>query len=242
MTKSASLFLVTLAGLSGSAFAGESDPTIASLKEEILSVARANTLNTTEELAATRAKLEPLVNQLVSLAGPLDVPTQLQKVEGAWYELWSDDREPEKPGAKLRRDTVYQVVTPAGYFYNLGTSEGQLPTGQKLTYTAFLRGVYTLDPARNGFRIQFTDIGFINGYPPAATPLRDLVSKAEADKGFLNKFPFDLKAPKGPINQTGFLTNIYVDEKVRIARGFADLDGREDLYVLERTDAPVVTD
>lgn len=221
-----------------SAFAGEREE----LKEQILAIARANQLDTAAELPETRAALEPLVERLVSLAGPLDVPAQLGKVEGAWYELWSDDREPEKPGSKLRRDTVYQVVTKSGFFYNIGTSEVQIPNGPKLANTGFLRGVYTINAEKNGLEIEFVKAGYVDGFLPATANLVDTIYLAETDPYFLKKFPFPLKAPQGPIGQKGFLTNVYVDDNIRIARGEAYLDGIQDLYVLERVSSPVVTE
>jgi hypothetical protein len=214
------------------------------LKTEILAIAKANTFDTPETLPVTRAALEPLVERLVSLAGSDDVLTQLRKVEGSWYELWSDDREPEKPGSRLRRDSIYQVVTGAGFFYNIGTSESTLPVGPTpgATYTSFLRGVYTLNAAKNGFEIEFTNLGFIDGWLDAGSNLVDTIYRAESDASFLKAFPFPVKAPRGPIGQRGFLTNVYLDANLRIARGEGYADGRQDLYVLEKVSAPVVTE
>ncbi|MCA2962133.1 MAG: hypothetical protein IOD12_17920 [Silvanigrellales bacterium] len=235
---------VTIAGIlatltfAPTALAGEREE----LKEQILAIARANQLDTRAELPETRAALEPLVQRLVTLAGRDDVLTQLAKVEGAWYELWSDDREPEKPGSKLRRDTVYQVVTNAGFFYNIGTSEVEIPGGPKLANTGFLRGVYTLNYKKNGLEIEFVKAGFVDGFLPSGSNLVDTIYAAETDSSYLKKFPFPMQAPRGPIGQRGFLTNVYVDENVRIARGEAYLDGIQDLYVLEKVSSPVVTE
>jgi PAP_fibrillin len=231
---------VSLAGFAfaSPALAGEREE----LKEQIVALSKANTLDAPAELPETRAALEPLVERLVALAGRDDVPTQLAKVEGAWHELWSDDREPEKPNSKLRRDTVYQVVTKSGFFYNLATSEVSIPGGPVTANTGFLRGVYTIDAKRNGIEIEFTKAGYVDGFLPAGTDLVDAIYRAETDPSYLKKLPFPLKAPRGPIGQKGFLTNVYVDGDLRIARGEAYLDGKQDLYVLGKVSTPVVTE
>jgi len=207
----------------------------AELKAAILNIAADNAANTVGELPITRQKLEPLVEELVALNnGEPTVDEQLELIEGAWKEVWSDDREPERPGSRLLRDTIYQVVSAQGYFYNIAVSETQIPNGPKLENTTFLRGAYTLDSVANGLRIQFTDIGFLPGR--ISSGLLGQIEKAESDTSYLKKFPFDLKAPKGPINQTGLLRNVYVDAELRIARGVADIDGIHDLLILTRAD------
>ncbi len=207
----------------------------AELKAAILNIATENSANTIAELPVTREKLEPLVQELVALnKGEPNVDEQLTLVEGTWKEIWSDDREPERPGSKLLRDTIYQVVSAQGYFYNIAVSQTQIPNGPLVENTSFLRGRYSLDAESNGLRIQFTDIGYLPGR--IGSGFLGYIDQAESDPNFLKKFPFDLKAPKGPINQTGLLKNVYVDEELRIARGVADLDGIPDLLVLTRAD------
>lgn len=204
------------------------------LKKQIMDIARSNTYNSPEELPFTREALEPLVQQLNELSSVPPVSIQVGLVEGSWKEIWSDDREPSRPGVTLNRNSVYQVVTKSGYFYNIGTIRGVLPSGQKVEFTGFLRGVYTQDLMTNGLQIQFTRLGYLDGQLPAQTQLFDTIIKAETDSSFLKSFPGDVTAPRGPVGQKGFLQNVYVDGDIRIARGFNYADNQQDLYILRK--------
>ena len=204
---------------------------IAELKQEIFAVAEANTTNSLEELPVTRAELQPLVEELLSISPVMELPEQLAGIEGPWRELWSDDREPGRPGSQIDRTQVYQVITGVGTFYNIGFSES--PRGK---VTTFLRGQYTPSVLEKGLFITFTDVKFKPGFLEEGTGLVDLVEKAENQTLGLMDFPFDLTVPRGPIGARGFLETLYVDEDMRIASGFNFADKKIDLYVLRRVE------
>jgi PAP_fibrillin len=207
---------------------------MAKLVSKIETIAQSNTLNSPEKLASTRKKLEPLIEKLLAFNGTQYIDEQLSLSVGTWKELWSDDREPSRPGIELQRNTVFQVVTGSGYFYNVATSAGKLPNGAPVEYTSFLRGAYTRNAEQNGIDFSFTKIGFLPGSLPSDINLFDTIIRAETESSFLSKFPGDLKAPRGPIGAKGFLTTVFVNDNLRISRGFNKADGKQDLYILKR--------
>ena len=230
------LLMSTLVGLSTMfatyASATEQSPTDREeLKQQIIDIAAANTLNPDEQLPVTRALLQPLVDQLIEQSEPMDLPTRLAGIEGAWKELWSDDREPTRSGNSLNRDQVYQVVTGVGVFYNLAVSD--TPFG---IITTFLRGQYQSSPLADGLFITFTDINYQRGTLREDVKLPELITEVENGQVELEQFPFDPRVPNGPVGARGFLKTLYVDDTLRIAYGFNFADSKEDLYILKRTE------
>jgi hypothetical protein len=200
---------------------------IAELKEQILSIARANN-GRRDNLPEVRAQLDPLVAQLASTRAPVTAEQDLPVTVGAWKEIWSDDVEPEPPGFVLDRDTVYQIVTPFGYFYNV--AERVSPQGQRAT--GLLRGQYSSMDEYLG--IEFTAVG-VRFAPLGDAVLYDLALGFENGTEPYLVPPGD-NAP--PVGARGRIRNLYIDQEIRIATGRNLADGRDDLYVLVRTERP----
>lgn len=231
------LSIVSLGGLTASAMASQTqgqersqvETRAEELKAKIVAIASENTLNSVEELPATREKLQPLVEELLSLSTDQSLGEELAAIEGGWKELWSDDREVGRPGTTIDRESIYQFVTGVGVFYNIGVS-----TSPRGTITTFLRGQYQDSQLADGLFITFTDVSFIPNTLDPGKNLESLIDGLEDQTFATQRFPFDLTVPRGPIGARGFLETLYVDSDVRIASGYNFADKKIDLYVLER--------
>lgn len=200
------------------------------LKEQIREIAIAN-IGNLEDKAETRALLEPLVEELSTYHSPAQATDDLELLEGAWKELFSDDEEPEPPGFRTDRDTVYQVVTKEGYFYNLSNLQGFI------TVSGILRGEYT--PAGEYLNITFTDVSTRLQKLADGLELFPFVQGIESGKIGTITPPGNNTAPNGPVGARGNIRNIYIDEDFRVATGENFADGIVDLFVLDKVDFAV---
>ena len=209
---------------------------VARLKERIRAISLANQTRT-DNLPAVAAQLRPLVNRLVALV-PQTQQEKQDLVIGTWYNLWSNlGYGPSAPD--LRR--IFQVVTSQGYYFNLSQS----PAPLLLIGTAVfaLRGAYA--PIPEGFAIRFTRNGFFGGTLVGRTGAELFTLATDIERGARPLIPLP-----GPIGISGRLTNIYVDQDLRIAggdqtpvfddKGRVSVPGQFDLlFVLDRQVGPV---
>jgi hypothetical protein len=200
---------------------------IEDLKSQIRGIAIEN-LERRDNLAETRARLEPLVKELSSFHRPENAAADLPLLEGAWKELFSDDVEPEPPGFGTDRDGVYQVITSEGYFYNFGNLIGFGP----LRVLGVLRGEYK--PVNDFLNIEFTKVSVrLNGLRENED-LDQLVADIESGAVSTIVPPGDSRAPNGPVGAQGNIRNIYIDSDFRVATGSNFADGIQDLFVLDK--------
>jgi len=220
-------------GVCTSAFADDvSDAArIAELKASLRSIAREN-LGRRDNLPETRAKLDPLVNELAAFHKPADATADLPALVGAWKEIFSDDVEPERPGLKNDRDTVYQVITDRGVFYNFSDL-----TAGPLSVLGVLRGVYT--PAADFLNIEFTKVSFRPFALRNNDNLVSLVDNLEEGRVFTLTPPGDSRFPNGPVGAKGNIKALYLDGDFRVATGSNFADGKFDLYLLDRVTTPI---
>lgn len=209
------------------AFASAPDTRIAELKKEILAVgdeARSRAVSDSDDNdPAVRAKLDPLVAELVSLAPKRPEFEKLVDSLGAWKSVWSD-----LPGTNAFADAVYQVVFPGGYYYNISKEPGD--NGQERT--GYLRGTYVLREKDLG--INFTKAVLAPGFPAKGTDLATLAMKAEI--GLYDEAP-DPEGQKG-LGRPGNLITEYVDGDFRVVRGSAEQNQVfNSLFILRRVTA-----
>jgi hypothetical protein len=209
---------------------------ITRLKAQIRAIAQANT-ERTDNLAAVKAELAPLVNRLVALTPQGSELDKLARSVGAWRNLWSD----------LAYDTfqpdlsrVFQVVTDAGHYWNLSQAPAELP-GIGPVFNA-LRGAYAVIPT--GLAIRFTTDGLVAGTLVGTTGAQ-LIALADAiERGAVPRIPLP-GGGIGPLRITGTLTTAFVDGDLRIIgggsaprfddNGVIEVPGQFDLlFVLER--------
>ena len=198
---------------------------IAELKKEIRSIAIEN-IGKKELRTQLREQLQPLVDELGAFHTPANAEADLPLLEGAWKEIFSDDVEPEPPGFGTDRDSVYQVVTKDGYFYNLSNLKGII------TVAGVLRGEYK--PAGDFLNIKFTKVSVRLQKLDSKTELFPFVQDLESGKLGSIVPPGNNKAPNGPVGAEGNIRNIYIDQDFRIATGENFADGIKDLFVLDK--------
>ena len=176
-----------------------------------------------------RNLLAPLVRELVLLNPTSTKEQELKNLQGAWYQIWSDDYEPDRPGTQKDSSQIYQVVTDKGYFYNLA----EVLVDGKTTFTGILRGEYK--QGNSGLNIEFVRTGIRTGGLPDDLTVQQFIQGVE--EGSIDYIENkDAVFPRGPIGQKGLLINIYLDDTFRVAIGSNNTDGTFDLYVLEKVD------
>lgn len=198
-----------------------------SLKARILKIAYANQTRT-DNTAAVRAQLDPLIHELVAITPPRSEPEKLYQVLGAWYQVWTDAPFVQPtPFGSYDLTKSYQVVFN-GYYWNVST---YLPTdGPRVTQ--FLRGEFgvtqrALEP------VKFTtDVYGIGEVPPKADVLTYAI---RAESGEYDAQPTPGPSPVG-LPQLP-LINVYVDDNVRLVTSLLDGKPAGSLFVLLRSSA-----
>lgn len=230
------LAALVVAALPALAFAQERIPTNPpypvsaeqrSLKEQILRIAFANQTRT-DNTAAVRAQLDPLVHELVAITPPRTEPEKLYQVLGGWYQVWSDAPflQPT-PFGSYDLTKAYQVVFN-GYYWNVSSF---VPTvGPRATQ--FLRGEFgvtqrALEP------VKFTTDVFGIGEVPAKADVLTYAIRAES--GEYDAQPTLAPSPVG-LPQLP-LINVYVDDNVRLVTSLLDGKPAGSLFVLLRSSA-----
>lgn len=205
--------------------ADDSTERIQELKKEILDIAftAQGTYDSDDNDPEVRERLDPLVDELVSLAPVKTEFEKLADVIGTWYQVWSDGPS-GNPGAGALADSIWQVVFPEGYYWNV--SRSQNGTFQSMGY---LRGIFAVNA--NNLTIEFTKSVFSPQWS-FAEPTRQAML---AEFGSFDTHPTPYPPNTSPLGKKGYLANVYVDEDLRICRGGgADFGSGTYLYILER--------
>jgi hypothetical protein len=217
--------LMTLSlGITSTSLAQDNKDRIAELKQQILDISRTaqGEYDGDDNDPTVRAKLDPLVSELVKLVPARSETEKLPQVVGAWKQVWADGPGGGSPGSGgALGNAVFQVVFPDGYYWNVAKNKiaGVEAMG-------FLRGKFEIDVDK--LNIEFTKSVGAPGWSPAGTESYMLAMRAEVGA-------YDLVPTPGPIGKKGFLANTYVDEDIRICTGGGDDFGTGTyLYVLER--------
>ncbi len=191
------------------------DVRVESLKTELLDIAFAN-IDREDNLEEVRERVEPIIRDLAGVFGSPPVEQILPKLAGAWRQIWSDFPYRGTPGVQDDNRQVYQVVSPNGYYYNLGN---QLRPGAG-PLTGVLRGAYDLEPDQ--LRIRFTRLGFRFGHLDPTRVLSDFAEDLESGREDIRPVPGEGLAPNGPVNIYGTLKTLYIDDELRIGFGSQD--------------------
>lgn len=205
--------------------ADDTSERIQELKAEILEAAFAaqGEYDSDDNSVEVRQKLDPLVDELISLVPARTEQQKLIDVIGTWYQVWADGPG-GPPGQGALGDSIWQIVFPEGYYWNVARNRNG--DAQSMGY---LRGKFTVNESSLG--IEFTKAVF-NPQWSFAEPTR-LAMLAEFGAFDANPTPY----PPGtsPIGKKGNLANVFVDEDLRICRGGGgDFGDKTYLYVLER--------
>jgi hypothetical protein len=229
--------------------------TKAQLKARVRRIASENTLKTDDaSRASARAQINPFIADLARL---YKTPPATQELStggfaGTWKQLWSDDFRPAPPGAPAGDPaSIFQVVTPKGYFYNFSNLVVPTPPGApKVVIGSFLRGAYTLEtPTAHVLDIVFTRVGGLPSALPDSKGLGDLVEAIESGRvAGAGGPPGGVGGPPagaggrpagpppgaGPVGVKGKIQNLYLDADLRIALGGTSEQQFNKVYVLER--------
>lgn len=233
--------VMLIVGCSMAARAAELPPDLQVIKQQIIDIAAANT-NNTENIAAVRTQLEPLIAQLEAWFIENRPGNEVALTQVPWKNLWYDDPDIAFDlqlgplSLSQPRDRIFQVVQ-AGYYYNVSEFRLTLFDWQ-VSLQNYLKGAYSIvDPAtpdttgqdrRNVIALTFVSNGVFWGTIPRFIPLSWLVQAV--DNGQLPVIPVP-----GPIGVQGRLWNRYVDADLRIAGGY-NVNQPEviDLYLLKK--------
>ncbi|WP_413580923.1 PAP/fibrillin family protein [Bdellovibrio sp. HCB288] len=217
--------LMTLSfGYTSTTLAQDDKDRIAELKQQILDISRTaqGEYDGDDNDPTVRAKLDPLVNELVTLVPARTETEKLSQVVGAWQQVWADGPGGGPPGSGgALGSAVFQVVFPDGYYWNV--AKNRIAGAESM---GFLRGKFEIDVGK--LNIEFTKSVGAPGWVATGTESYMLAMRAEVGE-------YDAVPTPGPIGKKGFLANTYVDEDIRICTGGGDDFGPGTyLYVLER--------
>jgi cytochrome c556 len=199
---------------------------ITELKREILRISeqasRKVTYDNEDNDPAVRARLTPLIQELLALAPARTQQETLTDVVGVWKSVWSDLSYfgPFAP----RADSMYQVVFPTGYYYNLSTYDGAAGT-----FTSVIKGTFFV--AEPTLQIEFVKATRFPEALPRGADLATVAMRAE-----LGVYDFELDPNNAPgIGFRSTFRQEYVDEDLRIGTGPV-MNGFNTLFILRRAD------
>lgn len=195
---------------------------IAELKKQILDISKQASgkvkYDNEDNDPKVRVQLDILIDELVKIAPVKSQAEKLNRVVGVWKSVWSDlNFFGEAPLA----DSVYQVVFPDNYYYNLSNYDS--PTAGH--YAGIIKGVFTVqEPA---LKIKFVKFSKYSKPFLVGSDLATLAMRAE-----LGEYDEQIEQSPGLGFESSF-EQVYVDEQIRIGLG-RNFDGFNTLFILER--------
>ena len=215
---------------------------LAATKLALRNLSNAN-MGRTDNAAAVRAQVQPLVDKLARHFGSRSAIAKLPLVQGAWRQPWTDFPFPMTSFISRDSQQVYQVVDASGHYWNIGDQKAVGFIGM----TGVLRGAFV--PAGKKINLQFTNVGFRFGRLSKNEDLVEMASELGSGERFYFGLPGGGKAPKGPVDIKGTLETLYVDADLRVDQGTQEdvLDDRgaiavpgygPKLFVLDRVSKP----
>ena len=204
-----------------------------------------------------RTILNDRISKLQAASPKLTEDEKLARTKGAWHQVWSDEENPQvqqQPGVTAIEQQVYQVVLDNGVGFNFGLREGPFgPPG----------GDGKPSQGKAIFIIRFEVSGgaaskivtFTNTYARPGTfanlePLETLAASidgcAKSADATACLAPLRIQErqagrfPRGPIGSQSPLLTDYIDGDFRVVTVPNSVTNRLDLFILERTKAPVL--
>lgn len=215
---------------------------LAATKAQLRAIANAN-MARTDNFAAVRAQVDPLVDKLARHFGQRQATQKIPLVAGGWRQLWSDYPYPMTPFISMDPTQVYQVVSANGHYWNVGDQKALGFLG----LTGVLRGKFA--PSGTKIALEFTAVGYRFGRLSRGTDLVSFADDLESGGAYYLPTPGGGKAPRGPVGIRGTLETLYVDADLRVDRGtqedFVDAEGTvlvpgygAKIFVLDRVTTP----
>jgi len=182
-------------------------------KEEIVADIKSLCLSKDSD-CEKRSKFINLIDELKAVTNysEIQISYPVNKVAGAWKQLWTDQKYPVPKFLKLDPNRIFQVVSKDGFYWNLSDiwAFGVIPI------TGCLRGKYEKIYGSPTLEVEFTKNGFRLFTLPSGNII-EFMNLVETGKKWI--LSLSGKAPKGPIGIKGILTSIYVDDQIRIDMG-----------------------
>lgn len=197
------------------------------IKQQIIDIANKSTAtyDGDDNDPAIRAELDPLVAQLVALAGDRTQDQLLAQAIGSWHQLWSDV--PAAAGTGALRTGIYTIFDKDGYVWHVTKEDNA-----GVQTTGLMRADYTL--ADDGLTLKFTKDLSKPDWFTLGGKVSDLAAQAEL--GAYDAFPRDNKDGMSPVGKSTMLQLVYVDDDLSISKfGGLDMAGSF-LCIDERTD------
>ncbi len=204
------------------------------LKQEIVDLAESFSGQGDPDYSRQRA-LEPLVNQLLSLAPQPPIEQRLGLLYGVWKQVWGpyDYRNSDRGvDPTIGTDEIYQVIFPEGYYYNV--SPNYLDGNRAQERISLLRGEFKLSTSSNNeLDVRFTEYPGVDPRPqgvsiwelPAAAETGQLENRITIVPTLIVKLFFS----------PGSLEEVYTDENLRILYGKTKTNFREKyIYIMTR--------
>lgn len=200
---------------------------LATVKAKILSLAQtyAGQADPDGEKAKT---FLPLIQELLSYAPPQTMEQKASVAVGAWRQIWGPYfyNNASQVISGLDPNNIYQVISASGIYTNVGVYKffGAPVVG-------ILKGKYSVSSEK--IDVEFVENGILLQKVPQGYSLADLPALKEDGRLCIFEFPSFLP----PVGIKGALTEIYVDENLRITYGSQEGESGETLYVLQRVAA-----
>jgi hypothetical protein len=188
---------------------------------------------------AIQTELDVLVNHLLQVCPQAPLKERLPLLSGMWQQVWGpysyrDNR--RGVDKSFSPTTIYQVVFPDGYYYNVSPTFTH--TGQATNKTTLLRGQYRLNAKQpNVMDIHFTALKSVPGSPPQGLQYGQLPALAESGQllGVRKVLPNTLV---WWLLGGGTLTEVYTDNDLRITYGASKNLTPNYLFVLRKVTTP----
>jgi hypothetical protein len=192
---------------------------VAAVKKKILDLAHKYSGQGDPDFSKQNA-FQPLIAELLSLQPQLPVRSRINVLAGAWKQIWGpyNYRGSERiVDPELAGNEIYQIVSPAGYYYNVTPLIDKRGAG--FERIGLLKGEYRFDPDQSDvLKVRFVKYPGLSKRPAAPTQLFELPELVESGKlepdisivpSFIVKIFFGGGAPK----------EIYTDATLRILYG-----------------------
>jgi len=197
---------------------------IVQLRNEILADAEAarTPCDDADNGTQIRTALSTKIDELVALAPRRTEPQKAAEVLGGWLQVWSDNPFTTVDNICFDTERIYQIVYADNFYYNISEVTA---FGQRVSY--FIRGEY--ENGEDFLPVEFTDAYFSFMPLTIGTDLVQLGETAEA--GGIEAAPLP---PTPVVGITGQLSNLYVDEELRIVTDGNSAAESSDIYVMRR--------
>lgn len=197
-------------------------------KEAIIQKAKESMGNRDPEIRQT---LDSMVEKLLKRTR-VDPEESANLKIGVWKQLWTDDADDTNSNGifvKALPSETYQVVLSKELFYNIST----VRIFPGIYKSAFLRA--EVSKTTSGMSdFSFSNLYLANDRVTDESPLLEMTYDIEAGELAAWDISALTNEPGGPVKARGSIETIYIDQELRIDRGFNKKDSVVDLFILTR--------